>query len=60
MRFYRRIRQKRDEAMRQLLAGTIHEDNLSRLRTLADGEEMKAVAIYEGLEAILTDGDSPL
>ncbi|MEQ8349958.1 MAG: NAD-glutamate dehydrogenase [Leptospiraceae bacterium] len=55
MRFYRRIREKRDRVVRDMLMGRLPLDRLSRLRALTDGDDtQKALAIYEGLEAVLS------
>ena len=55
MRFYRRISEKRDRIVREMLLGRIPLDRLNRLKSMTEGEEaQKALAIYEGLEAVLS------
>lgn len=56
MRFYRRIREKRDLVMQEMLMGRLPAERLSRLRSLTDGEDsLRSVSIYEGLESMLSD-----
>ncbi len=55
MRFYRRIREKRDRIVREMLLNRLPVDRLSRLRSMTDGDDtQKALAIYEGLESVLS------
>ncbi len=57
MRFYRRIREKRDRIVKEMLLDRLPLERLSRLRNMTDGDDtQKALAIYEGLEAVLSRG----